>query len=135
MRKKRTKTAVAAALVLLGLAAVPTAASADKVAMSYARDQALNVALDWSLADPDLATPWVDTCWRYSDHKISCDANVEFTHFGDLHCGYYSCWSTDTIRTCWKRVYAKLSPHWQRYKVRHSVSAAHCTTTTDTDRY
>jgi hypothetical protein len=132
--KKRTKAVIGLALIVAGLA-VPATASADKVPMSYARDYANNVAIDWSLSDPDLGTFWVDTCWRYSDHKISCDANVEFTHYGDLHCGYYSCWATDTIRTCWKRVYAKLNPHWQRYKVRQSVSAAHCTTTTDTDRF
>jgi hypothetical protein len=133
--KKRTKTAVAAvALVALGLV-VPTAASADTLSMGYARERASDVAIDWYLADPDGDGWSVNDCWRYSAHKVSCDANISATHYGDLHCGTYSCHSTDTIRTCWKRVFARLSPHWQAWKVRYSVGASHCTTRTDTDYY
>jgi hypothetical protein len=120
--RKRTKTAVAAvALVALGLVA-PTAASADTLSMYYARDRAMD-------------TWWVDTCYRYSPHKTSCDANVQGTTFGDVHCGYSSCHSTDTTRTCWRRVWAILSPHNQPWRVRYVSSYAHCRTSSDTSYY
>jgi hypothetical protein len=131
---KRTKTALVLALVGLGLV-LPATASGDNLSMSHARSRALDVVLDWSLADPNISTFWVNSCWRYSPHKTSCDANLESTQFGDLHCGISRCWSTDTIRICWKRVYARLSPHWQAFKVRYSVGPSHCSTRTDTDYY
>jgi hypothetical protein len=132
--KKGTKAVIGLALIVVGLA-VPATASADKIPMSYARSHTTDVAIDWYLSDPAMTTFWVNGCHRYSAHDTKCDAWVEGTTYGDLHCGYYSCWSTDTTRTCWKRVHATLSPHSQRYRVRYSASIAHCTTTTDTDRF
>jgi hypothetical protein len=128
--KKRTKAVIATALVALGFAVVPTAASAHQLPMSYARDAAANVAFDWFLG-PDWDTYWVDWCRRHSAHKVSCYANVQGTTYGDLHCGTYSCWSTDTTQTCWKRVRATLKGRYVRY----SVGAQTCQSTSDTDRY
>ena len=130
--KKRTKTAVTVVFVLLGFAVVPTAASGHKLSMYYARSAATSVALDWSFADPNNTDLWVNSCFRYSQHKVSCDANVESTRYGTLHCGTYSCSETDTITTCWKSVYALLSG---RYKVRYRVGPAHCTSRSSTTHY
>ena len=55
--------------------------------MYYAQAAAGNVALDWATADPNNTDLWVDPCRRYSDHKVSRDANVESTRYGTLHCG------------------------------------------------
>ncbi len=129
--RKRTAAGAATVMIALGLA-LPGAASAHKLPMYYARAAANSVALDWAGADPNNTGLWVNYCQRYSDHKTSCDANVESTRYGTLHCGTYSCSETDTITTCWKRVFATLSG---AYKVRYRIGYAHCSTRTSTTRY
>jgi hypothetical protein len=99
--------------------------------MYYAREAADDMAINWYLSGPEMTSSWVNACWRYTDHKVSCDAMVESTHHGDLHCGYMSCSSTDTSTTCWKRVWASVGG----YKVRYRVSYAHCSSQSDTTRY
>jgi hypothetical protein len=131
--KKRTVTGIAAAVTALALV-LPAAASAQKVSMYYARAQAGSVALDWATADPNNTNLWVDECLRYSYRKVSCNANVESTHYGTLHCSTisYTCSETDTITTCWKAVYAIATG---AYKVRYSVGSPHCSSRTSTSRY
>jgi hypothetical protein len=134
--KKRTKMAIAAGLVLLGLAVVPTVASAHKLPVSYVQNATTNVAVDWYLSESRWSEYWVNNCSHWPPgnlHKASCDAFVKGTTYGDLRCPSYSshCYETDTTTTCWKRVHATLKGRSVRYRVAYP----HCSSTTSTDRF
>ena len=133
--KKKTLTAIATALVALGVGAVsaPTA-SAHKLPVSYVQARATNVAIDWYLSSSQWDSYWVNNCshWpRGNPHKASCDAYVAGTHYGDIHCGSYSCSETDTTTTCWKRVKATVRGNTVHYQVKYP----HCSTQSNTDYF
>jgi hypothetical protein len=131
--KSCTKTAVVAVtLVTIGLI-VPATAPAHKLPASYARYEASSVALNWFLSDPDGTNSWVDGCQRETWHQVSCDANEESTHTGTFSCSTYSCHETDTITTCWKRVWATVK--FNGYRIGYSVGYPHCSTRTDTSYF
>ena len=104
------KKAIATIAVLAAAMVIPATASADTLSMSYARNTATNVALNWYLSGP-ADSYFVDACHRRSAHKVACDANVTWTDYGSLSCPSYSsyCHETDTDHWCWKTVTVKLN--------------------------